>query len=150
MIDPLQETSIVFDGECPFCSRYVAMLRIRDAIGPVTLINARNGGPVVGELRSHGYSLDEGMVLVLNGAIYHGADCIHRLALLSSDATWFNRLNAFVFRNRILSRGFYPILRSGRLAALSLLGRELMGDAQEMTPAQISEAQKPAREWKPK
>jgi predicted DCC family thiol-disulfide oxidoreductase YuxK len=131
MTNPLQETSIVYDGECPFCSRYVSLLRIRDAIGPVALVDARNGGPVVAELRSLGYNLDAGMVLTLNGEIYYAADCIHRLALLSSGATWFNRMNALVFSNPTLSRGWYPILRAGRRAALWLLGRELLGDAQK-------------------
>jgi hypothetical protein len=124
----LQENCIVYDGECPFCSRYVALIRLRDAVGPIKLINARDGGTVVEELRSQGYSLDEGMVLILNGAVHHGPACINRLALLSSRSNWFNRANAAVFRSSVMSRAFYPVLRTGRLVALSIMGRSLLGD----------------------
>ena len=35
---------LVYDGDCPFCSRYVQLLRIREAVGPLRLVNARDGG----------------------------------------------------------------------------------------------------------
>ena len=38
---------LVYDGDCPFCSRYVQYLRLRQAAGPVRLVNAREGGPLV-------------------------------------------------------------------------------------------------------
>ncbi|MFT5932039.1 MAG: putative DCC family thiol-disulfide oxidoreductase YuxK, partial [Hyphomonas sp.] len=40
-------TFIVYDGDCPFCSEYVKLLRLRDAIGPVSLVNAREDHPAV-------------------------------------------------------------------------------------------------------
>ena len=45
------------------------------------------------------------------------------LALMSSRAGWFNRLNFLVFRSRTLSRLLYPILVLGRRLLLRLLGR---------------------------
>jgi len=47
---------IVYDGDCPFCSRYVRLVRLRDAIGPVALVNARDGGELVDEIRAAGGS----------------------------------------------------------------------------------------------
>ena len=58
---------LVYDGDCPFCSRYVQYLRLRQAAGPVRLVNAREGGPLVDELQRAGLDLDEGMVLKLGG-----------------------------------------------------------------------------------
>ena len=118
---------LVYDGECPFCSRYVALVRLREALGPVRLMNARDGGPVVESLVAAGYDLDEGMVLIWRGRIYHGDACIHLLALLSTPSGAFNRINAAVFRSERASRLLYPILRSGRNATLRLLGRRKMG-----------------------
>lgn len=63
------------------------------------------------------------MVLKLGGRYYHGADCIHALALLSSSSGLFNRINAKVFRSPQLSRVLYPVLRAGRNTVLRLLGR---------------------------
>ena len=113
----------MYDGDCPFCSRYVQYLRLREAAGPVRLVNAREGGPLVDELLRAGLDLDEGMVLKLGGRSYHGADCIHALALLSSGSGLFNRINAKVFRSPQLSRLLYPVLRAGRNTVLRLLGR---------------------------
>ena len=119
---------IVYDGECPFCSRYVALLRLRDSVGPVRLLNAREPDPIVTELRSAGYDLDEGMVLKYGGRTYHGADCIMMLAMLSTPVGPFNRVNAAIFRSPTASRLLYPVLRTGRNAVLRLLGRTRIAD----------------------
>ena len=116
-------TWVVYDGQCPFCSRYVSLLRLRDTLGRVELVNAREGGPVVDEILAAGLDLDEGMVLKIDGRFYHGDECIHRLALLSSSSSLFNRVNRAIFRSPTLSRLLYPLLRSGRNCMLHLLGR---------------------------
>lgn len=120
---------IVYDGECPFCSRYVAMLRLRESLGPVALVNARDGGPEVEEARAAGLDLDEGMVLKLDGRLYHGDECINRLALMSTPSGAFNRLNGAIFRSPTASRLLYPVLRTGRNTVLRLLGRRRLADA---------------------
>jgi hypothetical protein len=71
-------------------------LRLREAIGPVVLVDARQGGALVEEIAKAGLSLDEGMVLRINGKPYHGDSC-HRLALLTTPSGAFNRLNAMIF-----------------------------------------------------
>jgi len=123
--------SLVYDGDCPFCSRYVRYLRLRDAVGAVELVNARDRGPLVDEIARKGYDLDGGMVLKMAGRYYHGNDCIHALALLSSDSDTFNRVNAAIFRSATLSRLLYPVLRSGRNMALKLLGRAKIDASEE-------------------
>jgi predicted DCC family thiol-disulfide oxidoreductase YuxK len=117
------EAWIVYDGQCPFCSRYVQLVRLRESLGRVQLVDARKGGPEVDEVRQAGLDLDEGMVLKLDGRLYHGAECIHMLALLSTPSSWFNRVNAAMFRSQTASRVLYPVLRTGRNAVLRLLGR---------------------------
>jgi predicted DCC family thiol-disulfide oxidoreductase YuxK len=114
---------LLYDGECPFCSRYVVHVRLREAAGHVTLANAREHPTLVEEVRRLSYEIDTGMVLKLNGRYYHGADCIHMLALLTTPAGWFNRINALAFRSRTVARFAYPILRAGRNLTLKLLGR---------------------------
>jgi predicted DCC family thiol-disulfide oxidoreductase YuxK len=113
----------VYDGQCPFCSRYVQLVRLRETLGQIALVDAREGGPQVEEVRKAGLDLDEGMVLKLDGRLYHGAECIHRLALLSTPSGWFNRVNAAMFRSRTASRLLYPVLRAGRNSVLRMLGR---------------------------
>lgn len=122
------ELVIVYDGECPFCSRYVRLLRLRESVGTVRLVDARFGDQLVAELQRSGYDLNDGMVAVYAGRTYHGADCVNLLALLSTDLGVFNRLNAAIFRSAILSRTLYPALRFGRNLTLKLLGRRRIAD----------------------
>jgi len=114
---------LLYDGECPFCSRYVRHVRLRDAIGPITLANAREHAALVAEVERLGFDVDAGMVLKLDGNYYHGADCIHALALLTTPSGWFNRVNSLVFRSATASKLLYPVLRTGRNLTLRLLGR---------------------------
>ena len=46
---PEPQAWIIYDGQCPFCSRYVRLVRLRDSLGQVELVDARNGGPIVDE-----------------------------------------------------------------------------------------------------
>ena len=126
---PGGEAWLVYDGECPFCSAYVRYLRVRESLGRVHLVNARDGHPLVDEIRARGLDLDEGMVLKLGDRFYHGADCINVLALLSTGSGGFNRLNAAIFRSPTASRYLYPVLRAGRNAVLQLLGRKKLAES---------------------
>lgn len=117
------ETYLIYDGECPFCSRYVRYSRFREAVGSVRLIDARSDAPEVRAARERGFDLDDGMLLRLDGRDYHGADCLNRVALMSSDSGLFNRVNRALFRWPAVSAVAYPLLRAGRNATLRLLGR---------------------------
>lgn len=121
--------TVVYDGECPFCANYLKLLRLRDAIGPVRLVDARSDDPVVKRLLDAGYDLDEGMAMVDGETIWHGQDCIHRLALLSTPSGVFNRINAAVFRSPSASKVIYPVLRSGRNLTLRIMGRSRINAA---------------------
>ena len=121
------EPYLIYDGECPFCSRYVAMTRLREAFGPLRLIDAREGGAEVEDVLARGYRIDDGMVMVHEGRFYHGADCLNRLALMSTRSRLFNRVNAMLFRSAVLSRIAYPVLRAGRNTILRLMGRSRLG-----------------------
>lgn len=117
------QTLIVYDGECPFCSRFVAWQRLRQSVGPVSLQDARENGALARALWAAGYDLDNGMVLIWNDQIFYGDECVHRLALLSSGSGLFNKMNAWAFRSPGVARLVYPLMRTGRNLTLRLLGR---------------------------
>ncbi|HEX9904845.1 MAG TPA: DCC1-like thiol-disulfide oxidoreductase family protein [Propylenella sp.] len=114
---------LVYDGECPFCSAYVRMVRLRETFGALRLVDARSGDPLVGEIRAAGLDLDKGMVLKLDGELYFGDRCLHVLALMSTPSGAFNRVTRALFASPRLARRLYPFLVAGRNAALILLGR---------------------------
>jgi len=117
-------TYIVYDGDCPFCSRYVHLLRLRDAVGPVELVNARDSHPAIDFVEKAGVQLDNEMALILGGQIFSGSACINRLALLSTRSTTFNRITGLLFSAPVVTRLAYPIMRTARNGVLRLLGRQ--------------------------
>jgi len=105
---------IVYDGDCPFCSSYARLARLRQR-HDVELVNAREAPGLVRELRDRGVDPDEGMVVLLDGEIHHGDEAAAFLELeargrLIPSAGWIRRLYPWVFRLRGL--------------ALRLLGRD--------------------------
>nr|MCH9671074.1 DUF393 domain-containing protein [Gammaproteobacteria bacterium] len=124
MIDQqLDGIQIIYDGECPFCSRYVSFMRLKDSVGKVELIDARSDHPVVASVQSQ-FDLNEGMVAIVGGQYYHGAECVHILSLLTTPSGPFNRLNSWVFRSAWRSRFLYPFMRAVRNLTLRVLGRD--------------------------
>ena len=115
---------IVYDGECPFCSQYVKLLRLRESVGPVELVSARENHPIVRYLEERGVVLDQDMAFVSGDQVYVGPDCVNRLALLSTSSGLFNFINAHTFSSPLLSRALYPMLRRGRWLALWALRRQ--------------------------
>ncbi len=114
---------IVYDGECPFCARYVRLLRLRDAVGEVQLIDARGGHAVVDRLQAEGFDLNQGMALVMGEQVWFGDACMHQLACMSTPSGLFNRLSVAIFRRPALARVLYPVLRTGRAMTLRVMGR---------------------------
>jgi predicted DCC family thiol-disulfide oxidoreductase YuxK len=124
-----REAWLVYDGDCPFCSRYVRLLRLREAVGSVHLINARDGDPIVAALFATGLNLDDGMALKIGSRVYHGADCIHAVALMTGNVGVFNRISGAIFRSPRRARLLYPLLRACRNATLRVLRRRKIGCA---------------------
>ena len=120
---PEPAMQVVYDGECPFCSRYVRMIRLKDVVGDIELIDARNKDhPLVRHLREQGYDLDDGMAVAYQGAIHHGADALNMLTVLSTRSHAFNSLMKLFFTVPGMARFFYPAMRLGRNIALRLKG----------------------------
>ena len=112
---------LVYDGECPFCSRYSYLLNVREKVGNLTLINARDGSPLVEKIQSIPYDLNEGMVFIYGDDYYFGADALQILGLLSSKGGIFSSMNRILFSSRIMVKISYPILRFGRNMTLKWL-----------------------------
>ncbi|HEX5057621.1 MAG TPA: DCC1-like thiol-disulfide oxidoreductase family protein [Gammaproteobacteria bacterium] len=116
------EILLVYDKECPVCDNYCRVVRIREGVGDLRLVDAREHTEVLREITALGWDIDQGMVLKMGGRLYYGSDAIHALALISSRSGFFNRINFWIFKSRRLSAVLYPVLRSCRDLLLKLLG----------------------------
>ncbi|BFM50150.1 DCC1-like thiol-disulfide oxidoreductase family protein [Marinomonas sp. THO17] len=114
---------LIYDKECPACHFYCQIVRIRQSVGELVLIDARVNPEVLKEVTEEGLDIDQGMVLKMDGHLYYGADAIHLLSLLSSRSGVFNRLNYRLFSSKKVATILYPILRSLRNLLLKILGK---------------------------
>ena len=119
---------LVYDGECPFCRHYTSLVRVRQNVASLRLVNARDGGSLIDRIAENGYDLDEGMLLIADDRYYFGALAMQQLALLSTQKGLFNRLNAWLFKGVRRTRLLYPWLKCVRNITLSLLGRSRLSD----------------------
>ena len=102
-------------------------MRLRDAVGPVQLIDARKRPELVAEARRQGFDPDKGMLVAYNSRIYAGGEAMTLLSLMATRCGVLNRCFVWIFSNRRRSEIVYPALRSGRSIALKLLGRTRLG-----------------------
>ena len=115
------EILLVYDKECPACNNYCQVVRIRESVGDLKIVNARDDSEVMREITGQGHDIDEGMVLKMGGQLYYGSDAIHALALISSRSGLFNRFNFWMFKSKRVSRVLYPLLAGCRGLLLKLL-----------------------------
>ena len=121
-MDQGEKILLVYDKECPACDNYCQVVKIRESVGELIIINARDDHEVIDEITELGLDIDQGMVLKMGGQIYYGPDAIQALALISSRSGVFNRVNYWVFKSKSLSRLFYPVLKFFRNTLLKILG----------------------------
>jgi predicted DCC family thiol-disulfide oxidoreductase YuxK len=119
----MTDVLVVYDKECPACNYYCNLVRIRESVGQLALVDARDAGPIMEEITARGLDIDQGMVVKVGSELYYGADAIHALALMGTNQGFFNRLAYWCFRSRALSKVFYPVLRACRNLLLKMLGK---------------------------
>ena len=118
-----REILLVYDKECPVCDAYCRLVRIRESVGDLRLMNARDDTALMADITRQGLDIDQGMVVKVDGVLHYGPDAIHALSLMSSAAGGVNRINHWIFRSKSRSRMVYPVLRSGRNLLLKALGK---------------------------
>ncbi len=114
---------LVYDKECPACNFYCKLIRIRESVGNLVLVDAREPGSLMNEITAAELDIDQGMVLIVGDRMYYGADAIHALSIMSTRSGIFNRVTYWVFRSKVLSSILYPMLRVVRNLLLKILNK---------------------------
>jgi len=117
---------VIYDGECPFCANYVALMNLKNAVGRVTLIDARTGAAPVKTLLEQGYDLNEGMAVLFGGAVFYGKDAVTFLSALTSSRNWLGRLVSRLLRTPSRAAVLYPVMKLGRRITLKVLRKPLL------------------------
>ena len=118
-----EEILLVYDRECPACNAYCQVVRIRESVGDLRIVDARENSEVMNEITAQGLDIDQGMVLKMGDQLYYGSDAISTLALIGSRSGMFNRFNYWIFKSKTASSILYPFLRFSRNLLLKILGK---------------------------
>ena len=123
----------VYDGDCPLCTGAANLFKIREVVGHLHTVNAREekSHPVLLEANNLGMSLDDGMVIKLENRFYHGESALHVMALIGTNSGFFNRINCFLYRSKLLSRICYPVFRTIRNTTLFIMGIKKIDNLQK-------------------
>ena len=97
-------------------------LSVKEAVRELILVDAREGGPLIEEIRNLPHDLNDGMVLKMNGRYYIGHEALNMLALLSEKRGGFSRVNRLVFNSPLAAQLGYPLLKSARWILLRIKG----------------------------
>ncbi|HUF57245.1 MAG TPA: DCC1-like thiol-disulfide oxidoreductase family protein [Thermohalobaculum sp.] len=115
---------LLYDGECPVCSRYVLWTNIREEHPGIMLLNAREHPGLVAALRAEGIEINDTMLLHVEGRDFVGAAAMAKLGEYTPRATPRQRIARWLGRSPLLSDRGYAGLVAGRKLLLRLLGRE--------------------------
>jgi len=118
-----EEVLLVYDRECPACNVYCQVVKIREIVGNLRIVDARENSEVLHEITAAGLDIDQGVVLKMGNQLYYGSDAIHTLALIGSRSGVLNRINYWVFKSKKISSILYPFLRFLRNLLLKILGK---------------------------
>ena len=116
-----EDILLVYDRECPACNAYCQVVRIKESVGDLRIVDARENSEVMNEITAQGLDIDQGMVLKMGGQLYYGADAIHALALIGSRSGILNRLNYWLFKSKKISKILYPLFKFSRNLLLKIL-----------------------------
>jgi predicted DCC family thiol-disulfide oxidoreductase YuxK len=112
---------LIYDGECPICSYAAKVIKLRQAVGKLEIINARDQHSLVEEINNHKYDLNKGILVKYQESLYFGNDAMHLLALLGSPVDLFNKINVTLFKSKILLAICYPVFKFIRSCLLKIL-----------------------------
>ena len=118
---------LLYDGECPACSSYVAFSRLRELHPSLRVLDARENPDLVEDLRRRGYEINEGMVMQLDGRIFFGAEATRQIARHAQGNGTLRGAVLDAVGDAPWSRALYPVLNRCRRLLLLALGRELIG-----------------------
>lgn len=114
---------LLYDGECPVCSRYVLWTGLRRHCPDITLLNAREWPELVAHLRENGTEVNDTMVLRMKGQQYEGAAALTKINSLVEPASFQEKAMHVFTKSASMLQTVYPHLVRCRKLLLRLLGR---------------------------
>lgn len=122
--EPTPANFVLYDGECPVCSRFVSWSRLREIRPDIALLDARMAPELVKQLRQQGIETNDTMVIRLGALTLVGSDAFAMITQIAEPNPGLVGWIVKRLASSSLSGPAYPLLVAGRKALLVLLRRE--------------------------
>jgi predicted DCC family thiol-disulfide oxidoreductase YuxK len=124
--------NIYYDGECPFCTRYVFMLKLREVVGKVDLISLRSQDPRALKILSSGINVNKGFVIEYEDKLYFGGDAFYLINSLVTHDGKLGKIKNLIFSNKKISGFLYKTLTYLRYILLFFIGGTLIDQGEHL------------------
>lgn len=115
---------VLYDGECPVCSAYVAMSQLRRLQPDIEVLDARVSPGLVARLRAEGFDVNESLLVRVRGRTFAGAEAMRLIFELGSENPLMRRAALYAIGGAPWAGVLYPWLRAIRNLLLRMLGRK--------------------------
>ncbi|MDN5086592.1 hypothetical protein ACOL21_07535 [Aliarcobacter butzleri] len=120
----MKKLIIYYDGECPFCNEYTKVIKLKSDY-KVFIRNARDYNKRMKVYCNQGFDINEGMIVVFDDKVSHGAEAVHLLNKLSTKSTFKEWIIDLFSRNLFfLKYIFYPTVKFIRKVILIIKNKE--------------------------
>ena len=117
------DSFVLYDGDCPVCSAYMALAQLRRLRPDIQVLDARTQPDLVAALRAQGHDVNDSILVKLGPQVYSGAVATGLMAKLGSDNTIVRRAALYAIGGAPWAAAIYPWLRACRNLLLRVLGR---------------------------
>ena len=114
--------TLIYDGGCPFCRHFAQRSELMGGLPDLVIRDGRSDHELRAMLRSKGFNLSNGAVLMDEDQIWHGSEAISMLCRHLSPSDPLLQLLNGLFKDSGRANLFYPGLLMARQIALGLRG----------------------------
>ncbi|MGB1022829.1 MAG: hypothetical protein ACPGXW_08455, partial [Synechococcus sp.] len=119
---------LVYDGGCPFCRHFALRSELLGGIPDLMIRDGRSDHELRAMLRTRGYNISNGAVLMDGEQIWHGSEAITMLCRNLTPSDPLLRILHGVFSDTRRANLLYPGLLAARQIALGVKGLPLDPD----------------------
>ena len=111
--------TFIYDGECPFCNHFAALLELKSKIKNISILDGRKNPKLIKDLFKKGYDLDKGAILLKDQEILHGANAINAICkLINEPSSKLLKILSTTFKSSKRTKFIFPFLVTARRLAL--------------------------------
>ena len=119
---PIQKITIYYDKECPFCSNYANLLKLKENFEIIHKDARQNLSQI--SLVCGNLDINDGFIVVYKNDCFQGAKALHFLQSAVDKTTFLGKLHFFFAYETVFSKFLYKILFIFRKVILFILRKD--------------------------